>query len=415
MNYNTSAEALSVTDVNRYIKMLIGSDDLLSAVAIRGEISNFKRHSSGHLYFTLKDEGGEISAVMFRADAGRLLFEPANGMRTVVFGNIDVYERSGKYQVYVRSMIADGAGAMAAAYERLKRKLEAEGLFAEERKRPLPRFPKCIGVITAPTGAAIRDILNITGRRFPQAKIIVCPALVQGAEAPASLCGGLSLLNAYGECDVIILGRGGGSAEDLWAFNDEGLARAVAASETPVISAVGHETDFTLCDFVADRRAPTPSAAAEIATPDVMSLLSYVAEMEKRTYMGVASKISVRKQRLEQLERLTHAHSPEARLTHMRERIGRKRERMDGLVDGLYRERLAVYGGLIQRLDALNPLAVLGRGYSALKDADGRIIGRVSDMSEGQRVSIVMSDGRAEAEIIGVEKFENTDGGQGNV
>ena len=282
LNNRTGAEALSVSDVNKYIKMLFSADDVLSSVAIRGEISNFKRHSSGHLYFTLKDSGGEIAAVMFRADASRLPFVPADGMRIVAYGSVDVYERSGRYQVYVRSMVADGVGAMAEAYERLRRKLEAEGLFDESRKRPIPKYPQCIGVITAPTGAAIRDILNITGRRYPQAKILIYPSLVQGADAPASLCAGLGLLCAHGECDVIIIGRGGGSIEDLWGFNDEAVVRAVAASSIPVISAVGHETDFTLCDFAADKRAPTPSAAAEIATPDGEAIGAFLRDVESR-------------------------------------------------------------------------------------------------------------------------------------
>lgn len=404
MNYNANTEALSVTEVNKYIKMLIAGDDILSAVAIRGEISNFKRHPSGHLYFTLKDEGAEIAAVMFRGDTGRLQFSPVNGMRVVVFGNIDVYERSGRYQIYVRSMLSDGAGAMAEAYERLKRKLEAEGLFAEELKRPIPRFPKCIGVITAPTGAAIRDILNITGRRYPQAKVLVCPALVQGIDAPASLRNALELITAYGECDVIIIGRGGGSVEDLWAFNDEMLARAVAACPVPIISAVGHETDFTLCDFVADRRAPTPSAAAEIATPDILAVRSYVADTEGRILRNTEKRIEAKRQRVEQLSGLLAARSPEARLANIREKIERKKENMDRIIESRYAERLARCGALIEKLNALNPLAVLQRGYSAVMDKDGSVVASTSQLSKGQEVILTMSDGRAEAEIISVEK-----------
>ena len=410
MNADARAEALSVSDVNRYIKMLITTDDVLSAVAIRGEISNFKRHSSGHLYFTLKDAGGEIAAIMFRGDTGRLLFNPADGMRVVVYGNIDVYERSGRYQVYVRNMIADGVGAMAEAYERLKRKLEAEGLFAEERKRPLPKFPRCIGVITAPTGAAIRDILNITGRRYPQAKILVCPALVQGAEAPSSLRMGLEMLNAHGECDVIILGRGGGSIEDLWAFNDEALVRTVAASEIPVISAVGHETDFTLCDFAADRRAPTPSAAAEIATPDRSALETFVTEAEQRLYKNITGIINNRKRATEQRESALALRSPEARLNRMRESLERKKERMDALTDRLYGQRQAEYRALVEKLSALDPLGVLKRGYSARKSEDGQIIGRASELDAGQRVTVIMSDGQARAEIISVDKNDTVGG-----
>lgn len=415
MNRSTDAraEALSVSDVNKYIKMLITTDDVLSAVAIRGEISNFKRHSSGHLYFTLKDAGGEIAAVMFRGDTGRLLFNPADGMRVVVYGNIDVYERSGRYQVYVRNMIADGVGAMAEAYERLKRKLEAEGIFAEERKRPLPKFPKCIGVITAPTGAAIRDILNITGRRYPQARILVCPALVQGAEAPVSLRTGLEMLNAHGECDVIILGRGGGSIEDLWAFNDEALVRTVAASEIPVISAVGHETDFTLCDFAADKRAPTPSAAAELATPDRAALESFVTDAEMRLYKNITGVINNRKRAVEQRDSALSLRSPEAKLARIRESLERKKERIDALEDRIYEQRQAEYRALLEKLSALDPLGVLKRGYSALKNGEGKIIGKASELDVGQRVTVIMSDGKAEAEIISVDK-NDTVGGKNN-
>ena len=414
MNLNMNTEALSVTDVNRYIKMLLTADDVLSAVAIRGEISNFKRHPSGHLYFTLKDEGGEIAAVMFRGDTGRLLFEPANGMRVIAFGSIDVYEKSGRYQVYVRNMIADGVGAMAEAYERLKRKLESEGLFAEERKRELPRFPDCIGVITAPSGAAIRDIINITGRRYPQAKILIYPSLVQGVDAPSSLCMGLDMLNAYGECDVIIIGRGGGSVEDLWAFNDERLVRTVAASPTPVISAVGHETDFTLCDFAADRRAPTPSAAAEIATPDVNTLLSYVQEAENRSYRRIIGIVDGKRQKLEQTADILALSSPKAKLEGMRDRLERKCEQMNMSVQRLYERRISEQRALVEKLEALNPLAILQRGYSALRDEDGHIVGRAAELAKGQCVTVIMSDGQADAEIISVRK-NNVSGGRTDV
>lgn len=409
-NPNIAAEALSVTDVNKYIKMLLTGDDLLSSVAIRGEISNFKRHSSGHLYFTLKDSGSEIAAVMFKGDTGRLRFVPADGMRVVAYGNIDVYERSGRYQVYVRNMIADGIGAMAEAYERLRKRLEAEGLFAEERKRAIPKFPRCIGVITAPTGAAIRDILNITGRRYPQARILIYPSLVQGADAPASLRTGLELLNAHGECDVIIIGRGGGSIEDLWGFNDEALVRAVAASDIPVISAVGHETDFTLCDFAADRRAPTPSAAAEIATPDRATLDEWVSGAESRLHKNMTAIVNNRWQTVDARESALSLRSPEARLTRMREGLLRYGERLDSLIDKRMGQRDGEYRALAQKLSALDPLAVLSRGYSALRDKDGKIIGRVSELSDGQRISVIMADGQAEAEII--SRNENKVGGK---
>ena len=400
LNNNIGAEALSVSDVNKYIKMLFNTDDVLSAVAIRGEISNFKKHTSGHMYFTLKDSGGEIAAVMFRGDASRLPFIPSDGMRIIAYGSIDVYEKSGRYQVYVKSMVADGVGAMAEAYERLRRRLEAEGLFAEERKRPIPRYPQCIGVITAPEGAAIRDILNITGRRYPQAKILIYPSLVQGADAPASLCAGLQMLNAHGECDVIIIGRGGGSAEDLWGFNDESVVRAVAASSIPVISAVGHETDFTLCDFVADLRAPTPSAAAEIATPDGEAIGAFVTDTEKRLYKNIESIITDKRRRTEEGANALAFRSPEAKLSRTGERLLRAEQSLDSFVDKIYFRKEAEYVALTQKLRALDPLGVLKRGYSAIEGENGRIIGSVKGLCEGQRVKLVMSDGSAEAQII---------------
>lgn len=396
--------ALTVSDVNRYIKSLINSDEVLSAVTIRGEISNFKAHSSGHLYFTLKDEGAEIAAVMFRGDASRMNFRAADGMRVVVYGNVDVYEKSGRYQVYVRTMLADGIGAMTMAYERLKKKLEAEGLFDESRKRPIPQFPERIGVITAPTGAAIRDILNITGRRYPQAKILIYPSLVQGADAPAMLCAGLACLNAMRACDVIILGRGGGSLEDLWAFNDEALARAVAASEIPVISAVGHETDFSLCDFVADLRAPTPSAAAEIAVPDRAELLARMEKTQTLLAQQMHRKIDRMRGELVAKSKILELHSPEGRLQRMRKELEHHGQTIERVIDRtIEREHIRLQGRL-ERLNALNPLAVLQRGYAALRDEEGALITSTSRMREGQHVTLLLRDGTAQAEIKTIKK-----------
>lgn len=257
---------ITVSELNEYIKMVLENDELLMRVFIKGEISNFTNHyKTGHFYFSLKDEGGAVRAVMFRGSASKLKFVPENGMRVVVGGRVGVFPRDGQYQVYAETMEPDGVGALYVAYEQLKAKLEKEGLFDAAKKKPLPKIPTRIGIITSPTGAAIRDIINILGRRFPLAKAVLYPALVQGEGAAPDLVRGIDYFNSAGNVDVIIIGRGGGSLEDLWAFNDETLARRVAASKIPVISAVGHETDFTLCDFAADRRAPTPSAAAELA------------------------------------------------------------------------------------------------------------------------------------------------------
>ncbi len=404
VNQIQQTPALTVTEVNRYIKALFGQDEILSAVTVRGEISNFKAHSSGHLYFTLKDEGSEIAAVMFRGDAGRLQFRPSDGMRVIVYGNIDVYEKSGRYQLYARTMLPDGVGALSLAYERLKKKLEAEGLFAPERKKPLPKFPACVGVITAPTGAAIQDILNITGRRFPQAKILLYPSLVQGPDAPASLCAGLALMNADRCCDVIILGRGGGSAEDLWAFNDENLVRAVAASEIPVISAVGHEIDFTLCDFAADCRAPTPSAAAELAVPDREALMRRIMDGDRHMEGRVETILAEKHSRLLQRSQALALRSPEAKLERIGQRIEHRKETIDRLIDRLTEQRVARLQAAIQRMNALNPLAVLQRGYSVVMDREESILSSVDQLSEGDRVQLLLSDGWAEAQIQAIQK-----------
>ncbi|MBR2292982.1 MAG: exodeoxyribonuclease VII large subunit [Clostridia bacterium] len=413
MNTELHTPALTVTELNRYIKSVLGADDVLSALTIRGEISNFKAHSSGHLYFTLKDEGAEISAVMFRADASRMNFRPTDGMRVLAFGNADFYEKSGRIQVYVRTMRADGVGAMAIAYERLKRQLEAEGLFAPERKKPLPAYPSCVGVITAPTGAAIRDILNITGRRYPQAKILLYPSLVQGADAPASLCGGLAYFNADRSCDVIILGRGGGSAEDLWAFNDEALVRAVAASDIPVISAVGHETDVTLCDFAADKRAPTPSAAAELAVPDRGELLRRTAAVGEAMTERLWRLIQNRRNEVLTKSKTLSLLSPEGKLGRMRQAVDHDSQTLDRLVRRILERDGARLRSSAERLEVLSPLAVLSRGYGAVQTAEGRIVGSVKELCVGEKVHLILKDGCAEAQIQSIENKEAEDRSNG--
>lgn len=398
--YTESHPALTVGDVNRYIKTLLTADEVLSAVAVRGEISNFKPHPSGHMYFTLKDTEAEISAVMFRGDAARLSFRPVNGMRVVIYGNIDVYEKSGRLQLYARTMLADGVGAMYLEFERLKKKLEAEGLFDPARKRPLPPCPGRVGVITASSGAALQDILNITGRRYPAAEILLCPALVQGVDAPASLINALALLNAHGGCDVIIFGRGGGSIEDLWAFNDEGVVRAVAASEIPVISAVGHETDFTLSDFAADRRAPTPSAAAELAVPDRSELMRLLTERRARLDRQMVRKADQLKSSLERFEKHLSLLSPEAKLKGTTELLLHRRDLLERHMTRLLDRDRGRFALAMERLNALNPLSVLERGYSAVLSEDGRVISRAEQLAEGQDVILRMADGQAKARIL---------------
>ena len=394
---------LTVGDLNRYVKMLMDNDALLSAVSVQGEISNLKYHSSGHLYFTLKDGEAEIAAVMFRSAAMNLNMTARDGMQVVAFGRVSVYEKSGKCQLYVSAMLDNGIGALQLEYERLKKKLEAEGLFDKERKRPLPKFPKCIGIITSPTGAAVRDMINVTGRRWPYSKILLYPTLVQGEQAPESLCMGIEYLNATEACDVIIIGRGGGSIEDLWALNDERLVRAVANSHIPTISAVGHETDFTLCDFAADMRAPTPSAAAEIAVPDKDEIRLRFDELVGRAEGIINKTVSSKQNAFLELFKRLELSSPKGRLAIERSELLLKTERMERLVMDLVdknRERLSVSAA---KLSAMSPLAVLSRGYSYTQK-DGAVVSTVDQIAVGDNVRIRFSDGAAEAKILSTEK-----------
>ena len=394
--------AISVGEANRYVKMLMDNDALLNSVCIVGEISNLKYHSSGHIYFTLKDDEAELSAVMFRSSAQGLKFAAANGMKVRAYGRISIYEKSGKCQMYVSAMLDDGIGALQREYERLLKKLTDEGLFAQERKRPLPKLPSCIGVITSPTGAAVRDIINVTGRRWPAAKILLYPSLVQGADAPESLCHGIEMLNAYGECDLIIIGRGGGSIEDLWAFNDERVVRALAASGVPTISAVGHETDFTLCDFVADLRAPTPSAAAEIAVPDRNEYLQRLDATIDTLDSAIFRIISSKKKVLLANEKSLALCSPSARLDVEKKLLIQKQAMLDKAVEVIFAQKRGSFESVCSTLSAVNPLAVLMRGYGVVKNSDGRIVSSVNMISIGEDIKIRVSDGEAVARIIEV-------------
>ena len=400
---NERDNTLTVGELNRYVKMLMDNDALLSAVSVRGEISNLKYHSSGHLYFTLKDGDAEIAAVMFRSAAMNLKMVARDGMQVVAFGRVSVYEKSGKCQLYVSAMLDNGIGALQLEYERLKKQLEAEGLFDKDKKRPLPRFPKCIGIITSPTGAAVRDMINVTGRRWPSAKILLYPALVQGEQAPASLCAGLDLLNAIEACDVIIIGRGGGSIEDLWAFNDERVVRRVAASETPIISAVGHETDFTLCDFAADLRAPTPSAAAELAVPDRDEMRIRLDELLGRIENLTLRTVNAKRERLLNVANRLELLSPSGRLMLEKKELLRKKTALEQRIErivGKRREELSIASA---KLVATNPLAVLARGYSYTQKA-GVVVSSVSQISNGDVIDIKFADGGASAEILSVNK-----------
>ncbi len=401
---NIYDNGISVSALNGYIKGMLERDDFLASVAVCGEISNFKRNISGHLYFSLKDEGAAVSAVMFRSAASRLSFVPRDGMKVTVYGRVSLYEKTGQYQVYAENMTAVGEGDLARAYEALKRKLEGEGLFSEERNKPLPVMPKRIGIVTSPTGAAIRDMLNVTGRRYPLADIVIFPSAVQGAEAPAQLCTGIGYFNAMSNVDVIIIGRGGGSLEDLWAFNDEALVRAVAASDIPIISAVGHETDFTLCDFAADRRAPTPSAAAEIAVPDISAIKGGVAYSERRLLRSVTAKLSKEIESIANIERVIILNSPASKLERSRLKLDNLSARIGSSAEGALRDAKAELSEISAKLSGLNPLSVLSRGYSAVENADGHVVASVSQVGVGQSVSIIMFDGSLRAEVTEISK-----------
>ena len=398
-------EPSTVTELNEYIKGRLESDVRLSRVLVRGEISNFTRHSSGHLYFSMKDEGGQIRAVMFRSAAASLTIAPEDGMKVVITGSVSLYVKGGSYQIYVTSLRPDGLGALYLAYERLKQKLEAEGLFSEERKRPLPPFPKKIGVITSPTGAAVRDILHITGRRYPLADILLYPALVQGEGAPASLLAGLRYFSGT-DTDVIIIGRGGGSIEDLWAFNDEAVARQIASMPMPVISAVGHETDFTICDFVADLRAPTPSAAAELAVPDIRELILSLDAAATRASSALLSVARRKKERLASLGERLSLMGKGRMLDGKKQALLHLSERINLAVRMNLERKKAEIGAKAEKLEALSPLRVLRRGY-CVAEAKGNVLTSVERISVGDPLSLTFLDGKILATVQEKENGSN--------
>ena len=398
---------ISVSELNEYIKLVLEHDELLMNICVKGEISNFTNHyKTGHMYFSLKDAGGAVKAVMFRGNAIRLKFMPENGMKVLVSGRVGVFPRDGQYQIYVDSMEPDGIGALALAFEQLKQKLEKEGLFADWRKKPLPQMPMRIGVITSPTGAAIRDILNILGRRFPLAEVDLDPALVQGENAAADLVRGLAHFNRAKNVDVIILGRGGGSIEDLWAFNEEPLVRAVAASEIPVISAVGHETDFTLCDFAADKRAPTPSAAAEIAVPNAEDILYTVQTADMRLRRAMNQKISVARERLDRLASSRVLKNPQNVIDDKRMMLLREEQMLHEKMQAVLQRKGASLGEKAAKLDALNPLAVLARGYAAVFDEENKVIKNTDGVKIGDDITLAMADGKLSATVKTMIKKE---------
>ena len=394
-------EAVTVTALNQYISALMTNDDILSGIAVRGEISNCKPHPSGHLYFSLKDDGGVLRCVAFRSSASRLTFVPSDGMKVIATGYVNVYQPTGQYQLYVRSMMPDGQGDLYAAFEKLKAKLAGEGLFDEGRKKPIPKFPRTIGVVTSSSGAAVEDIINITTRRYPLAKLILYPVLVQGADAPADLIRAVRYFDAH-PTDVLIIGRGGGSMEDLWCFNDEELARTISACRVPVISAVGHETDFTICDFVADLRAPTPSAAAELAVPDKRELYERVSAFREKAISALRARAQLVKTRLALYAESSVMQYPERLLTPYMTALATADERLRGAIGQRLDGAKHSLSLVAEKLHGLSPLAVLSRGYGAVSDENGRTVTRAGDLRAGDRVQIRFTDGSADAQICHV-------------
>lgn len=395
MMYNAPL-VLSVSQLNRYVKSRMDADENLYNVFLVGEISNFTDHyKTGHYYFSLKDENAQIKAVMFRQNAIKLKFRPENGLKVIVRGRVSLYEAAGSYQVFVDDMQPDGVGALNLAFEQLKERLEQEGLFEAAHKKPIPRYPKRIGVITSETGAAVQDILQILGRRFPYAEVVLAPVLVQGDGAPAQMVEALDTLNTLQNIDVIIIGRGGGSAEDLWAFNDERLAYAVYRSKIPVISAVGHETDFTICDFVADLRAPTPSAAAELAVPDQTELRAELYGMLYRLQQSVTTGVRERRLQLERLLQKSTLANPQTFFDTKRMYLLAQTTQFAHFEnDILHRARVRLQENAA-KLQALSPLAVLARGYSVTMQTDGTVITSTEQISANDNVNIQFQNGKA--------------------
>ncbi len=397
---NFTPKILTVSQLNFYIKSALDNDSNLQMLLLQGEISNLTDHySSGHIYFSLKDENSVVKAVMFSYAAKNLKFKPQNGMKVLIRGRVSLYEPSGQYQVYVEDMQPDGVGALALQFEQLKQKLQKQGLFSKEHKKPIPKYPETIGVITSPTGAAVRDIFNVLSRRYSCADIIMCPVLVQGENAAYDLTRAVKRFSENKLCDVIIIGRGGGSQEDLWAFNDENLANAIYNCETPIISAVGHETDFTICDFVCDLRAPTPSAAAELAVPDASELLLSLSSQRQYIDSIVDKKLIDYKRSLDNSSRLLLAYSPQNKIKDYHKSLDSLATRLLSVSDKLIDSNTKNLAKTASKLSALNPVDVLMRGYSYTTDENGNTVSSVNDVTSGDLIHIKVTDGNITAVI----------------
>lgn len=398
----------SISEINEYVRMVLDADVRLRHVWLRGEISNFVNHyKTGHFYFSLKDEVSSLRAVMFRGNNSKLTFVPENGMRVLAHGEIRAYPRDGQTQIIVDELQPDGAGALALAFEQTRRRLEAEGLFDAARKRSLPLYPRRIGVVTSPSGAAVHDIIRITARRYPSAELIIFPAQVQGAGAAESLAMGIEFFSAVDLCDVIIIGRGGGSMEDLWAFNDEGLARSIAACRLPVISAVGHESDVTICDFVADVRAPTPSGAAELVVPDRNEIGAQLAEMEKRLHCAVENRIRSAREALRMRQSNRILLSPGGLFDERRMHLCLREERLARAIERLIEQKRAMLEHRTARVCALSPLSAFSRGYIVASDENsGKMVTRAASLSPGQVIRLRFADGEVLADVRTIEVNE---------
>ena len=393
----------SVSEANNFIKALLDAVPQLQTIFVRGEISNYKLYPSGHHYFTLKDEGSALRCVMFRGMASKLRFRPENGMKVIAFGRIGVFPRDGAYQLYCSDLSAQGVGDLYVAFEQLKEKLSKEGLFDPAHKKPLPKYPARIAIITSSAGAAIHDMLRILNARWPMSEVVLLPVRVQGAEAPAEIAGALRYANKWRVADLIITGRGGGSLEDLWAFNDERVARAIYESEIPVISAVGHEPDVAISDFVADRRASTPSNAAEIAVPDMAELLRYLQGAEERMAQSLLHGLRRQEERLNALEKKRVLTDPTAFLADRRLYLDHTVHRLaaaaKGCVDGEGRR----FAAAAAALDALSPLKVLARGYAVAQSGDGMVLKSAAEVAAGERIRVRLAQGSLQCDVVDKE------------
>ncbi|MBR1457170.1 MAG: exodeoxyribonuclease VII large subunit [Oscillospiraceae bacterium] len=397
-------ETLTVTQLNNRIKGLLDMDPMLADVSVRGELSNYRIYPSGHHYFTLKDSESSLRCVMFKSSASKLRFRPESGMGVTAYGRVSVYPRDGAYQLYCSALVPEGTGDLQIAFEQLKAKLAAEGLFDPSYKKPLPEFPERIAIVTSSVGAAVHDMIRILGHRWPMTKVVLLPVRVQGVEAPPEIAGAIRYANAHHVADLIITGRGGGSIEDLWAFNDERVARAIFASEIPVISAVGHEPDVTIADYVADRRASTPSNAAEIAVPDWHEMRESLESYEIRSRQAIAKKLTQCAQNLDALRGKRVLRDPAVYIDDRRIELDHMRDRLAAAQDRQLAEKKQRFVKLGSALDAMSPLRVLTRGYSITEDRDGQPVRSVQELAAGDHVRILFRDGRADCRVENIEE-----------